>query len=90
MIFLPPLVPRHEEVVLKEGSEDAQITALERELEAKNAAIRDWQRTHPVVGKPDAPPDTREGNDEDVDINEGYVNEGSVDVDEDVDVEEEL
>jgi hypothetical protein len=35
MVFLPSLVPRTNDEFFKEGSEEAQIAALEKELEAK-------------------------------------------------------
>lgn len=36
-----------------------RFTALDQFLQ--NAAIRDWQRNNPVLGKPDASPDIRDG-----------------------------
>ncbi len=35
MLFLPQLVPRTAEEVFKEGTEEAHVAALEKELEAK-------------------------------------------------------
>ncbi|KXZ47401.1 hypothetical protein GPECTOR_35g839 [Gonium pectorale] len=85
MLHLPQLAPRSNEEVFKEGNEEAQIAAQEKELEAKNTAIREWQRNNPIVGKPDAPADLREGAEEEADPNEGSLEE-----EDDMDGDEEM